>query len=134
MRRRTPWVGASLRLVLALCIAGSAVAQVAQVAQTTGKFSGSKVNRGTVSFAVKDGKRTLTLSEDFEKPGTPDPHWQVVDSAGRVYPLQRLDIKDDRFNRSITLPSYVPDVAKVQIWCAFAETLLGEASFSEPVR
>ena len=102
--------------------------------QTSGAFAGAKVNRGTVSYAVEDGRRTLTLSEDFEKPGTPDPHWQVVDSQGRVYPLQRLDVKGDKFNRSIVLPGYVPDVAKVQIWCAFAETLLGEASFAAPAR
>jgi hypothetical protein len=67
-------------------------------------------------------------------PGTPDPHWQVVDSQGVVYPLQRLPIKGDAVNTSIELPAYVPDVAKVQIWCAFAETLLGEASFATPVK
>jgi len=35
--------------------------------------------------------------------------------------------------KSITLPPYVKDVAKVVIWCAFAETNLGEASFKSPV-
>jgi len=44
-------------------------------------------------------------------------------------------IADLRFLRRLAvLPAYVPDVAKVQIWCAFAETLLGEAAFDEPVR
>jgi hypothetical protein len=105
----------------------------AGAAETSGSFAGSKVNRGTVSFHDQNGQRTLTLSPDFEKPGTPDPHWQVVDSKGVVYPLQRLDIKGDRFNGSVVLPAYVPDVAKVQIWCAFAESLLGEASFAKPV-
>jgi hypothetical protein len=57
----------------------------------------------------------------------------VIDSKGNVYLLQRLDIKGGKVNRSITVASYVPDIAKVQIWCAFAETLLGEASFSSPV-
>jgi hypothetical protein len=33
-------------------------------------------------------------------------------------------------NRSITLPAYISDVAKVQFWCAYAEVLLGEASLS----
>jgi hypothetical protein len=33
-------------------------------------------------------------------------------------------------NRSITLPSYITDVAKVQFWCGYAEVLLGEASFA----
>jgi hypothetical protein len=28
----------------------------------------------------------------------------------------------------------VPNVAKVQIWCAFAEVLLGEAAFDKPVK
>ena len=67
-------------------------------------------------------------------PSRADPHWQVVDSKGRTYLLQRLPVKGDKVNRSIVLPAYVPDVAKVQIWCAFAETLLGEAAFDEPVR
>ena len=75
----------------------------------------------------------LTLSQDFEVPGTPDPHWQVVDSVGTVYPLDRLKLHEDKINTSITVPSYVPDIAKVQIWCAWAELLLGEASFSKPV-
>jgi len=32
------------------------------------------------------------------------------------------------------LPAYVKDVAKVQIWCAWAEALLGEASFSKAIK
>lgn len=76
----------------------------------------------------------LTLSSDFKVPDTPDPHWQVVNSKGKVYLLQRLDIKDNKTNRSITLPEYVPDIARVQIWCAWAETLLGEAPFDAPVK
>ena len=46
----------------------------------------------------------------------------------------RLVIKGEKFNRSIVVPSYVRDIIKVQIWCAFAETLLGEASFEAPVK
>jgi hypothetical protein len=103
-------------------------------AETTGRFAGTKVNGGTATFAVQAGKRTLTLSDDFQVPDTPDPHWQVVDSEGTVYALARLPIKGDRVNRSVEVPAYVPDVAKVQIWCAFAETLLGEASFPKPVK
>ena len=45
--------------------------------------------------------------------------------------LQRLVIKGDKFNRQITVPGYVRDIAKVQIWCAWAETLLGEAEFPQ---
>ena len=104
-------------------------------AQTTNAFAGAKVNGGTVTHTVKDGKHVLTLSNDFQVPDTPDPHWQVVDSNGTVHLLQRLGVKNlgglakDRVNTSITLPSYVRDVAKVQIYCAWAEALLGEASF-----
>jgi hypothetical protein len=61
------------------------------------------------------------------------PHWQAVDSKGHVYQLDRLQAKNGKYNKSIVLPSYIPDVVKVQIWCSFAETLLGEASFSAPV-
>jgi hypothetical protein len=104
-------------------------------AQTTNAFAGARVNGGTVTHTVKDGKHVLTLSSDFQVPDTPDPHWQVVDSNGTVHLLQRLGVKNlgglakDRINTSITLPSYVRDVAKVQIYCAWAEAILGEASF-----
>jgi hypothetical protein len=101
----------------------------------TGGFKGAKANTG---FAVhsKDGKKThvLTLSDDFKVPDTPAPHWQVVDSKGNTYLLNRLMIKGDKYNKTIKLPSYIPDVAKVQIWCAWAETLLGEASFETAVK
>jgi hypothetical protein len=57
----------------------------------------------------------------------------VVDSCGNVFLLQRLQIKEDRLNRTIVVPDYIGDVVKVQIWCSWAETLLGEASFREAV-
>jgi hypothetical protein len=76
----------------------------------------------------------MTLSDDFKIPDAPAPHWQIVDSQGNIFLLQRLDIKGGKFNRQITLPSYIKDVAKVQIWCAWAEALLGEASFPDPVK
>src|SRR5712691_11839054 len=98
------------------------------------KFEGAKANTGTVSHTVKDGKNVLTLSDDFKVPGTPDPHWQVVDSKGNTYLLQKLTIKGDKINRRIALPAYVQDVSKVQIWCAFAEVVLGEASFDHPLQ
>ena len=106
---------------------------------TSKPFSGAKVNAGTVTHSTKDGKNVLTLSDDFKVPDTPDPHWQVVDSKGRTYLLQRLGAKNlaglakDRINMSITLPAYVGDVAKVQIYCAWAEAVLGEAPFSAPL-
>ena len=106
---------------------------------TSSKFSGAKVNAGTVTHSVKDGKNVLTLSSEFQMPDTPDPHWQVVDSKGNTYLLQRLGVKNlggiakDKINMSITLPAYVKDVAKVQIYCAWAEAVLGEASFGAPM-
>jgi len=73
-------------------------------------------------------------------PDTPDPHWQIVDTKGRVFLLQRLSIKGaafglvgDKINTSITLPSYIEDVAKVQIYCAWAEAVLGETTFDTTV-
>jgi hypothetical protein len=106
--------------------------------RTSKRFSGAKVNAGTASYSVKDGKGTLMLSSDFQMPETPDPHWQVVDSKGNVYLLQRLGVKSlggiakDRINMSITLPAYIHDIAKVQIYCAWAEAVLGEAAFDTP--
>jgi|SRR6516162_1513270 hypothetical protein len=99
------------------------------------QFQGPKANKGTVTFSHKDGNRVLTLSNDFVVPDTPDPHWQVVDSDGNVYPLDKLKTKafiGDNYKKEITLPKYVKNVAKVQIWCAYAEVNLGEASFSLP--
>ncbi len=101
---------------------------------TSSIFSGVKVNGGTVTHMRQGNNSVLTLSADFQVPDTPAPHWQVVDSSGNVYLLQRLKIKGDKFNNSIVVPPYVKDIAKVQIWCAFAETLLGEASFPSPVK
>jgi len=115
----------------ALVAAGSGFALSHE--QMTGTFKGAKVNAGTVTHSMEGGQHRLTLSGDFVPPDTPDPHWQVVDSQGNTFLLQRLMIKQDKLNKSIVLPADVKDVAKVQIWCAFAETLLGEASFSKPV-
>lgn len=100
----------------------------------TGKFAGPKANTGTVTHSKQGTMNVLTLSDDFVVPDTPAPHWQVVDSKGNAYLLQRLKVKGDKFNKTITVPPYVKDIAKVQIWCAFAETLLGEASFPDPAK
>jgi hypothetical protein len=133
MIRRTIQTG--IFSVAALAITASlALAQ----GHTSQAFSGAKVNGGTVTHTTKDGKNVLTLSDDFKVPETPDPHWQVVDSNGNTYLLQRLGVKSlgglvkDRVNMSITLPAYIKDVAKVQIYCAWAEAVLGEAPFSAP--
>ena len=118
---------------LALLAAASAFADPAH---TSSKFAGPKANTGTVTHSVVDGKNILTLSDDFKVPETPDPHWQVVDSQGNTYLLQKLKVKGtlkDKVNTSITVPAYVPDISKVQIWCAYAEVVLGEASFEQPI-
>ena len=101
---------------------------------TTKPFSGVKVNGGTATHSKQGKQHVLTLSEDFQVPDTPAPHWQVVDSKGNTYLLQRLVVKGEKFNKQIVVPSYVPDIAKVQIWCAWAETLLGEAPFASPLK
>lgn len=112
-----------------------ALSHVSAYAETSKPFSGAKVNGGTVTYSKDGNNRVLTLSNDFQqKIDTPDPHWQVVDSKGNAYLLQRFEIKDMKMHRKIMLPAYVPDVAKVQFWCAFAEVNLGEAVFSKPMK
>ena len=121
--------GAALTVVAAFVFtATTAAAQT----KTSRPFAGVKANTGSVSLAANGNQRVLTLSDDFKAPEAPDPHWQVVDNEGRVYLLQKLTVKGltgDKMNRSITLPAYIKSVAKVQFWCAYAEVVLGEASF-----
>ncbi len=126
--RPTRWA-----LAAALAIAVLAGSQALAADQMSTAFAGKVVNGGTVTAAVRDGKTVLTLSPDFKVPGSPDPHWQVIDTRGNAYLLQRVAIKDDKVNTSITLPRYIDSVAKVQMWCAWAEVVLGEASFGTPV-
>ncbi len=98
---------------------------------TSKQFTGAKANTGTVTLATRDGKHTLSLSDTFKTPDTPAPHWRLVDSTGNVFLLERLKTKgqDDRANRTIVVPEYIGDIAKVQIWCAWAEVVLGETMF-----
>jgi hypothetical protein len=120
---------AALMVLTALAFATGATAQT----RTSTPFAGPKANTGTVSLSGGGASRTLALSDDFKAPEAPDPHWQIVDSQGRVYLLQKLTVKGltgDKMHRTITVPSYIQDVAKVQFWCAYAEVVLGEASFS----
>src|SRR5438445_2357150 len=112
----------------------AATSSIAQDIQHIGPCQGPKANKGSVTHTTQDGKSTLTLSDDFVPPQTPDPHWQVVDSNGKTYLLDRLMTKSQKVKKSIVVPEYVPDIAKVQIWCAFAETNLGEAAFDHPVK
>src|SRR6266849_3172820 len=110
-----------------------AVSAAAQSIHTSSQFQGPKANKETVTHSTRDGKSVLTLSDDFVVPDTPDPHWQLVDSDGSVYLLDMLKTQafiGTNYKKEIVLPSYVKNVKKVQIWCAFAEVNLGEATFS----
>jgi len=125
-------------VALVVTVLGVSVSNVAAQSgsHTSSQFQGPKANKGTVTHSIKDGKSVLTLSDDFVVPDTPDPHWQVVDSDGNVYLLDKLKTKafiGSNYKKEIVLPSYVKNVSKVVIWCAFAEVNLGEAKFSSPV-
>jgi hypothetical protein len=93
------------------------------------RFTGVKVDRGYATLTREGGRRFLTLSDDFVVPDTPAPHWQVRDDQGHAHLLQLLVIKDGKTHRRIEVPEAVQHVAKVEIWCSFAEVLLGEATF-----
>jgi len=125
----------SLRALAAMTLLFG-ISALAQDMHTSSQFQGPKANKGTVTHSIRNGKNVLTLSDDFVVPDTPDPHWQVVDSDGQVYLLDKLKKKallGDKYQKEIVLPSYVKNVSKVIIWCAWAEANLGEASFSSPV-
>jgi len=112
----------------------AATSSFAQDSHKSGPFQGAKANKGFVNHTTVNGKSTLTLSDDFVPPQAPDPHWQIVDSNGKTYLLDRLMTKEQKVKKSIIVPESVPDIAKVQMWCAFAETNLGEAAFEHPVK
>ncbi len=131
---KTSWRQMLLAAVVAAALPAVTTALADHGLHTSTMFAGAKVNGGVVTHEKHDGHHLLTLSDDFVVPDTPAPHWQVVDSRGNVFLLNRLTIKNDGYNRSITLPDYIQDVARVQIWCAWAETLLGEATFERPVK
>ena len=121
-----------LTSLAALAIAATSI--LAGEGHKSGPFQGAKANTGFVTHTTENGNSVLTLSDNFKAPDAPDPHWQVIDSNGNAYLLQKLSIKGGKMNRKITVPKYVPDIAKVQFWCAFAEVNLGEAAFEEPVK
>ena len=134
-RRGVMTLAFSAALMVIGALVFSPMASAAQ-ARMSRPFAGVKANTGSVTLSSSGNVRTLTLSEDFKAPDAPDPHWQVVDNEGRVYLLQKLTVKGltgDKMNRAINLPAYIKSVARVQFWCAYAEVLLGEASFERPV-
>jgi hypothetical protein len=99
----------------------------------TGTFKGVEVNAGTASLYKMNNKYHLKWSDDFKIPGTPAPSWQIIDAKGNVYLLNQLKVAGDKQNRDIIIPSYIKSVAKIQIWCSFAEVNLGEASFKKAI-
>src|SRR6266849_4480934 len=101
---------------------------------TSSKFEGPKANTGTVTHSVENGKSILRVSADFKVPDTPAPTWRVVDSKGNIYTLDAFKVKTgNNEKREVVVPSYVHDIVKVQVYCAWAEVLLGEAAFTSPI-
>jgi hypothetical protein len=101
---------------------------------TTSKFEGPKANTGTATYSVENGKRILRVSADFKVPDTPAPTWRVVDSKGNIYTLDAFKVKaGNNEKREVVVPAYIHDIVKVQVYCAWAEVLLGEASFTFPI-
>lgn len=102
---------------------------------TSAMFQGPKANTGTVSHYTEGGKSMLQVSNDFKVPDTPAPTWRVVDSNGNIYTLDAFKIKSgNKEKREVVVPAYVPNISKIQVYCAWAEVLLGETSFSSPVK
>ena len=112
----------------------ASVSFAAKGPQTSSKFEGPKANTGTVTHTVENGKSILRVSADFKVPDTPAPTWRVVDSKGNIYTLDAFKVKaGNNEKREVVVPSYVHDIVKVQVYCAWAEVLLGEAGFSSPI-
>jgi len=99
----------------------------------TGQFQGPKANTGMAIHYYAGDKNMLKVSPDFKVPDTPAPTWRVVDSKGTVYTLDAFKIKGGE-KREVMVPDYVRDIAKVQVYCAWAEVLLGEANFVKAVK
>jgi hypothetical protein len=99
----------------------------------TSMFKGPKANTGMAVHTTEGGKGVLRVTPDFKVPDTPAPTWRVVDSSGRVFTLDAFKIQGGE-KRQVTVPAYVKDIAKVQVYCAWAEVLLGEAAFTSPVK
>jgi hypothetical protein len=124
----------SVFAVLALLVTVNSFAAKMDV-HTSSMFQGPKANTGTVSHYVENGKSMLQVSNDFKVPDTPAPTWRVVDSTGNIYTLDAFKIKSgNKEKREVVIPAYVQNISKVQVYCAWAEVLLGEASFSSPVK
>jgi hypothetical protein len=60
------------------------------------------------------------------------PGERVVDSQGNIYTLDAFKIKGGE-KREVSVPAYVKDIVKVQVYCAWAQVIPGEAGFSSAV-
>jgi hypothetical protein len=124
----------SLFAVMAMLVTVNSFAAKMDV-HTSSKFEGPKANTGTVSHYVENGKSMLKVSDDFKVPDTPAPTWRVVDAKGNIYTLDAFKIKGgNNEKREVVVPAYVPNIVKVQVYCAWAEVLLGESSFSSAIK
>ena len=119
---------------LVAALATASVSFATNGTHTTSKFEGPKANTGTVTHSIENGKSILRVSADFKVPDTPAPTWRVVDSKGNIYTLDAFKVKaGNKEKREVVVPSYVHDIVKVQVYCAWAEVLLGEAAFTSPI-
>ena len=124
----------SVFALVATLVAASVAIASTNGPQTSSKFQGPKANTGTATYTFENGKGVLRVSADFKVPDTPAPTWRVVDSKNNIYTLDAFKIKAGKGEkREVVVPSYVHDIVKVQVYCAWAEILLGEASFSTPI-
>ena len=108
-----------LTSLAALVIA--ATSSIAQDSHKSGPFQGAKANTGFVTHTTENGNSVLTLSDDFKAPDAPDPHWQIVDSNGNAYLLQKLSIKGGKMNRKnscVDAARCRPRCAKVLSCCS----------------
>jgi hypothetical protein len=122
-----------LALVALLAVSVTFAADSNGGPHTTSKFEGPKANTGMAVHTVENGKSILRVTGDFKVPDTPAPTWRVVDSKGNIYTLDAFKIKGGE-KREVIVPAFVQDIVKVQVYCAWAQILLGEASFSMAVR
>jgi hypothetical protein len=99
---------------------------------TSAPFHGAMANSGTVNHLYENGKRILRVSKDFQTPDAPAPTWRVVDSKGNIFTLDAFKSKAGE-KRQVEVPAHVGKIAKVQVYCAYSEALLGETSFATPV-
>jgi hypothetical protein len=119
---------------LVVTLVTASVSFAANGSHTSSKFEGPKANTGTVMHSIENGKSILRVSADFKVPDTPAPTWRVVDSKGNIYTLDAFKIKGGNGEkREVVVPSYVHNIVKVQVYCAWAEVILGEANFASAI-